>query len=370
MDNELMAAGGSMPAQMSHEQAVVASGQTLQQVRASYATAVAVQQPRSLPVVQSKLLDEAMMAGDLCYYGWGAGKDKIEGPSIKLAAMAARCWGNCATEMQPMQETADAWIFTAAFIDLETGFTMTRQFRQSKKWTIYGKFDAERKDDIRFQIGQSKAIRNVIINVIPAWLIDKAIAKAKEGVRLKIQKCIDDEGLPAAVSYIIDGLKKEGVSEERLLAKSGVAKRTALDIDHIVQLRGDLAALQTGQDTAEAVFPTEAPGSELADGLEKEAAEKAKDKTKPTPEPDAAATEPDADKVAAVSQKQEQYKEAIADASHSAHVAQINDSLDNETVLSSQQISGFRRSLTTAAKKLGTADPSRPHPTRNQGDES
>ena len=31
-----------------------------------------------------------------------------------------------------MQETPDAWIFTGHFIDLETGFTLSRQFRQSK----------------------------------------------------------------------------------------------------------------------------------------------------------------------------------------------------------------------------------------------
>src|SRR5262245_25629030 len=113
--------------------------QPLQQVKTQYTTAVAVQQPRDLQVVHKRLIAEAKMAGESFYYGWGNGKDRIEGPSVNLAMAAARCYHNSAVDILPLQETSDAWVFTAVFVDLETGFTLTRQFRQSKNWTVYGK---------------------------------------------------------------------------------------------------------------------------------------------------------------------------------------------------------------------------------------
>lgn len=240
--------------------------QPLQQVKTGYTTAVAVQQPRDLAVVHKRLMAEAKMAGESFYYGWGAGKDRIEGPSICLAMAAARCYHNSAVDILPLQETEDAWIFTAVFVDLETGFTLTRQFRQSKKWTVHGKFDAERKDDIRFQIGQSKAARNAVLNALPKWLIDAAVVESKQGVREKIEKFVAEKGLPAAVGLVITGLAKHGVKEEFVLEKCAVPKREGLTIDHIVMLRGDLYALDNGQEYASSLFPAmgdDAPGSKV-----------------------------------------------------------------------------------------------------------
>lgn len=234
---------------------MLAAGQALQQVRTSYATAIAVQKPRELAQVRHRLLEESRLAGEDFYYGWGDGKDKIEGPSVQLALAAARCWGNCAVEPMPLQNTLDSWIFSASFIDLETGFTLGRQFRQAKDWKVYGKLDDARKDDIRFQIGQSKAIRNVVLNALPRFLIDKAIEEAKKGVKEKIEKFIQSKGMPAAVDLLIKELGKVGVTEERILEKIGVAKREALDLDHLVTLRGDLSALQSGQERVDTLFP-------------------------------------------------------------------------------------------------------------------
>ena len=72
-----------------------------------YATAIACQIPRQLEIVRRRIEDEGRLAGEEFYYGWGAGKDRIEGPSVKLANALARCWGNCALELLPVQETRD-----------------------------------------------------------------------------------------------------------------------------------------------------------------------------------------------------------------------------------------------------------------------
>lgn len=232
------------------------SPQPLQQVKTTYTTALAVQKPRDLMVVHKAIQAEAALAGESFYYGWGSGSDKIEGPSIKLAMAAARCYGNAAVDMLPVQELDDSWIMTAVFVDLETGFTLTRQFRQSKNSKVHGKHDAERKDDMRFQIGQSKAVRNVVVNAVPEFLIDAAIESAKSGVRKKIEAFVGKNGVAAAIDMVVKGLKKHGVQEIDILEKCKVAEIKAISVDHIVMLRGDLYALDNGQEYASTLFPT------------------------------------------------------------------------------------------------------------------
>jgi len=242
-------------------------------------------QQRSLPDVRRRLLEEAQLAGESFYYGWGAGKDSIEGPSVKLAMAAVRCWGNCSVEAVPMQETVDAYVFTSRFLDFETGYTLERQFRQSKRWTVYGKMDTERKDDIRFQIGQSKAARNVVLNALPQWLIDQALDMAKEGVRTKIQQYITKNGKAAAIERVMRGLLKCGVSEEQVCNKIGIAKPEALDMDALVMLNGCLKAIQDGSDTAQSIFE-EQPADKPATAKPK-SVDEFKSKAKPDTPPDA-----------------------------------------------------------------------------------
>ncbi len=269
---------------------LAASGQTLQQVKTNYTTAISVQKPREIAAVCRSLLEEAKLGGEAFYYGWGAGKNRIEGASVDLATAAARCFGNCAVDVLPIQETESAWVITAVFIDLETGCTSSRQFRQSKKATIHGKHDAERKDDMRFQIGQSKAIRNVILNALPKWLTNQAMDVAKQGVREKIESYVKSKGLPAAVDLVIGGLAKHGVTESHVFDKCEVPKREALTVDHIVVLRGDLSALDSRQEYATNLFPSmkesssggKVQTSELDAQLQKGKA----GKTEPVPEVD------------------------------------------------------------------------------------
>lgn len=232
-----------------------APGRALQQVRTQFCTAMTVQQPRQLGLVQRRLLEEARIAGEEFYYGWGAGKSAIEGPSVKLAMALARCWGNCVVQMQPVQDLEDSWVFTASFVDLETGFTLDRQFRQSKQWKIHGKFDADRADDMRFQIGQSKAVRNVILNALPSSLTARALTEAKSGVRAKIEGYIEKHGLAKATDIALGALAKVGVNEAQVLKKFSVADRNGLSVEHLVTIKGDLSAIEGGQDRADVLYP-------------------------------------------------------------------------------------------------------------------
>ncbi len=234
---------------------VLANGQAMQRVKTEYTTAIAVQQPRVLTRVEKMAMEESALLGSDAYYGWGAGKDSVEGPSVGLAMSLCRCWGNCAVDMGEVQDLPDAWIFTAKFVDLETGYTLTRQFRQSKKWVVHGKFDEARKDDIRFQIGQSKAVRNVVLNAVPKWLTRRALDKAKGGVREAVEAAIATHGIEKVVAKAVSRLADLGVDEARILAAMGRKAVAALTVEDLVILRGNIAALESGADDIDGVFP-------------------------------------------------------------------------------------------------------------------
>lgn len=241
---------------------LVAQGKTLVETRTGYTTAVQVQKQRDLKDVMRRCLEEASIAGESCFYGWGAGKDRVEGPSIELAMILARNWGNCAVITRDPLETRDAYILSTDIIDLETGFTYCRPYRQSKKWTVYGKMDEIRKDDVRFQIGVSKSQRNGILRMIPGWLVDKAMDRAKEGVREAIEKFIASKGVEGARKRALDGLVKFGVKLENIEAKYG-AKYQAWDVEILVLLAGDISAIGKGIEAADVLFPD--PGADTVD---------------------------------------------------------------------------------------------------------
>lgn len=242
--------------------------QPMQQIKTSYITAVAVQQPRNLEVVLKDFLVECKLMGEGGYYGWGVGKDRVEGPSIEFAMSAVRCFGNCAVEYDDVRETPTAYFFMAAFIDLEKGVTVRRPFRQSRQWTVYGKMDAERKEDIRFQIGTSKAARNVILRALPGWFVEAGMEECKRSVLGVIEERIkryeesekkkgntNADGLAYARQSTLAELQKLGVSKERVLYKLDLQKEEEIRKDHLVTLLGDIKQLRSGAESAAALYP-------------------------------------------------------------------------------------------------------------------
>jgi hypothetical protein len=117
------------------------------------------------------------------------GRDWIEGPSIKLANDIARVFGNNVNEIREI-DVGDAWIFYARFTDIETGFSMERAYRQRKSQGSIKSKDGERQLDIAYQIGQSKAIRNCIVNSLQIYA-DHAFECARNSLVDKIGKDLE-----------------------------------------------------------------------------------------------------------------------------------------------------------------------------------
>lgn len=114
----------------------------------------------------------------------------VEGPSIKLANDVARLYGSCEVNPWVSGEGLDYWEFTARFIDLESGYAMTRVFRQRKDAAKIGGESAGRNMEASFSIGISKAIRNVVVNALQTYT-DYAFEEARNSLVEKIGNDIE-----------------------------------------------------------------------------------------------------------------------------------------------------------------------------------
>lgn len=153
--------------------------------------AIAVNVKRNEQLIFQKIKTIATAAGDDFFYSWNTKnkdgtKGAVEGPSVKAANAVARLFGNCSVKVRVFDMGAN-WIFYAQFYDMETGYVLERPFQQRKGQNVGGGMDKDRAADIVFQIGTSKAVRNVVCNALSEFT-DYAFAVAKEQLVEKIGK--------------------------------------------------------------------------------------------------------------------------------------------------------------------------------------
>jgi hypothetical protein len=223
--------------------------------------------------ILAKISALAAAAGDAWYYRWpvkskgkSAGDDEskkwVEGPSIKLANDLARIYGNCDVDVRVVED-AQSWVFYARFIDLETGFSMTRPFQQRKgQQSIRGDYDRAR--DIAFQIGASKAIRNVVCNALQTYA-DYGFERARASLVEKIGKNID-----GSRKRLAEVLAEHNIEIKRVERSIGrvLGEMLAPDIAKVLAV---LKAVDDGMATLNESFPAETValnGSPLADPTE------------------------------------------------------------------------------------------------------
>jgi hypothetical protein len=202
--------------------------------------------------ILTKLAALAAAAGDDWFYRFpvrrrDGGQDWIEGASIKLANDVARIFGNDAVEVREI-DVGDAWVFYARFTDIETGFSMERAYRQRKSQVSLKTKDADRQQDIAYQIGQSKAIRNVIVNGLQIYC-DYAFEQARNSLVNKIGKDI-----AGWRERTIDGIRKIPVALERVQNVVGRAAKDWLAPD-IARVIAMMRSIHDGMSTTDEVFP-------------------------------------------------------------------------------------------------------------------
>lgn len=228
---------------------------SLVRAQTDYVTAAIVQKPRELKALLARAVEEAELAADDFEYYWTVrnkdGKEEpIEGISIEGAMIMMRHYGNCACPVDIVTDAPEHWVLRATFIDLETGISYERLFRQRKSQRI-GKMDADRALDIAFQIGQSKAQRNAIEKAMPVWLKTACVEASRKAAAAKIKDlpraCADTVAKFAKAS-------KDRITQAMLEAKAGKAIELWSARD-VVRLGALYKALVERQTTIEAEWP-------------------------------------------------------------------------------------------------------------------
>ncbi|HZT50764.1 MAG TPA: hypothetical protein VFA22_02465, partial [Stellaceae bacterium] len=173
--------------------------------------------------------------------------DYIEGPSIKCANSVARYYGNCQIDTRVI-DNGDSWIIYARFVDIETGFSMTRPFQQRKGQKTLNTDDSARQLDIALQIGVSKAIRNVICNALENFT-SFAFEEAQKSFVTKV-----GQNLPHYRQRTLDRLGELAVPVARVEAVVGRphAEWLAADVARII---AQIQAINDGMATPEETWP-------------------------------------------------------------------------------------------------------------------
>ena len=246
--------------------------------------------------MQRILADLKTLAGAMgeFYYYHGRAKNKdgsqgeVSGPSIKCANDVARIYGNCHVDVR-VQDGKDHWIFYSRFVDYETGYSLTRAFQQRKSQTAGGKMAPDRQLDLTFQIGQSKAIRNVVANAL-STLVDYAVEEAKKSIVSRIGKNLD-----ASRQRAIELLDERDVAMERVVRVIGRPPEewTAYDV---AKIASGIKTVEDGMATAEDLWPTnsqnapeappaqgDAPAAPPAQGEKSKTTAKSPKETEPEP---------------------------------------------------------------------------------------
>lgn len=211
---------------------------------------------------KGKVLNElkalAAAAGENFYYRWPV-KDKngktewIEGPSVKCTNAVAREYGNCFVQVQAIDQ-GQHWMINARFLDLETGYALERPFQQRKGQNIGGKMDKDRALDLVFQIGVSKATRNVVNNALSEF-VDYTWQLAKEAIVTKVGKNIENYRGKAN-----ERLQQLGVNVDRVEALIGkpIDKWLAPDIARVI---AEIQSINDGMADPDEMWPRKEAGT-------------------------------------------------------------------------------------------------------------
>lgn len=216
--------------------------------------AVGIQSNRNLEDVQERVRQESELSAENLMYRWmitkkNGEKEEVKGLTIEAAMMLARNYGNCCSWADIVSENQTHWTFQGYFLDRETGFISMRLFRQRKFDGQKGKMDSERLEDIIFQIGQSKAVRNAILRGIPEGLKQLAERTSIKATAEKLTK----GGKAKGIDKVKKAFARYAVSLELLEKRIGKESNQWEDED-LAKLRQIYQSIIDGETTPENEF--------------------------------------------------------------------------------------------------------------------
>lgn len=238
--------------------------------------ATAKKWPRSIALAKRRMIEMATMDEETarsCGYSLKR-NDKgkivwIEGPSIRLAEIAASCWGNIRIAARKIGEDDRFVTAQGACNDVETNMNCAMEVTRG----IVGQYGRYSNDMIALTSNAACgiALRNAILKVIPRSIVNSVYKEAMKAASGDDKsKTFSQKRLAAVAAF-----KAIGVTLEEMLAvldKPVTSGTDDIDTTDLRRLHGLLTAITDGETTVEQVFrPQKDAGERLNEKINKAA---------------------------------------------------------------------------------------------------
>ncbi len=257
--------------EVQQERQVVAAFQAPLPVMNDPQVALALARPRpAFKAIQAKIAELATMDEESaaeCLYALVRGSKKknragnsddtetkpIEGPSIRLAEIAAQQYGNCRIDAHVVEvNRQEKWVEAEGiFIDLETNMGSRSRVRRRIS-TSGGYLFSEDMILVTSNAACAIAKRNAILAGIPRPLYRPAYQAARQLI------AGDAQSLPKRREKSFVAFAAYGVKPEQILEHLNLETSDDITGDHLVTLVGIYQAIRSGESTVEEAFAREA----------------------------------------------------------------------------------------------------------------
>ncbi|MCO1599853.1 hypothetical protein [Desulfosporosinus nitroreducens] len=194
---------------------------------------------------------------EVASYTYPRGKEKITGPSIRLAEVLAQNWGNMSTGVVELEQKNGESTCMAFAWDLETNFRDEKIFTvKHERWTKnYGAKKLEDPRDIYEHIANMGARRQraCILAVIPKDVVDSAVEECD-----KTLAGINSDPIVDRIKKMLERFTTYGVTREMLEKRVG-CKSEAFTEKDLVGLFKIYNSLKDGMGAKEDYFEVEKP---------------------------------------------------------------------------------------------------------------
>ena len=232
-----------------HQPPTVVESMTRAEVDMQIATAK--RYPRDYSVVKRKMVSLATLdeeTAQSCFYNLSRQGKAIQGPSVRLAEIAASCFGNMRAAAQVVDN--DGKTITARGIchDLESNSC----FAVEVKRRITDKHGRTYSDDMQVVTGNAAcaiALRNAIFKTVPFALIKPVYERAKQVAVGTIQTLTERR------TNMLKAFAALGVNEGRILAAVGKPGIEDIGLAELETLIGLHTAIKDGDQNIDDAFP-------------------------------------------------------------------------------------------------------------------
>jgi len=292
--------GGELNIRPADDQAMaIATTRAAQEVQA--AMVVAKRFPRDTFAAEKRIMEECKRPAlaEQAIYAYPRGGTTVEGPSIRLAEVLARNWGNIDTGIIELSQANGESVMMAVCWDLETNFRQTKTFTvKHERHTRQGVKELTDPRDIYEMTANQGARRQraCILGVIPGDIVEAAVNACNK----TMTGTGGGEPLADRAKKMIGAFEGMGVTQAMVERRLGHKLDTIIETEMVI-FRKIYKAIQDNMQPVSAYFGDDVPAhgsidvsatlgrateTTSAPGGTAEEAPKPKPAAKPKPKPD------------------------------------------------------------------------------------